>query len=147
MDLLDGPGAYQAAIQELDLWYDRTSRLVEQQEKEVLSWPKIGSEREGDQLKAFALKLHSVLVSMKSCGMQPGRQLHLAATQKVPTSVLLRYFELHIDAEYDMQSFADWLMRRVHILHQVSAPIHCWEGTTELSVPNTSYGSSQQISR
>ena len=34
MDILDGPGAYQAAIQERDLWYSGTSRLVEQQEKE-----------------------------------------------------------------------------------------------------------------
>ena len=111
MDILDGPESHQAAIQELDLWYGGTSRLVEQQEKEVLPWPKIGSERDGDKLKIFALKLRSVLVNLKSCGMQPGKELYLAATQKVPTSVLLRYCELHNDAEYDMQGFADWLMR------------------------------------
>ena len=65
-DVLDGPGAYSAIMEELDRWYGGTDRSLEQQERELMSWPQINTERELDELKTLAVKLRSHAVTRRS---------------------------------------------------------------------------------
>ena len=118
-DIMDGPGAYQAAMAEIEAWYGGEDRQLERHEKEILSWPKISNEKDTEKLKKFALKLRSVLVNMRSCNIQPGRELYLSATQKIPSPLLLKFFERHNDRDCNIQQFADWLIDLVHMLHRV----------------------------
>ena len=118
-DIMDGTGAFQAALVEIEAWYGGEERQLERHEKDILTWPKIDNAKATDKLKKFALKLRSTLVNMKSCGIAPGRELYLAATQKIPPTLLLRYFELHEDRNCDVCNFADWLLNLVHMLRKV----------------------------
>ena len=65
-DVLDGPDAYSAIMEELDRWYGGTDRSLEQQERELMSWPQINTERELDELKTLAVKLRSHAVTRRS---------------------------------------------------------------------------------
>ena len=118
-DVMDGPGAYQAAMQEIEAWYGGEDRQIERHEQEIITWPKITTMKDTEKIKKFALKLRSVLVNMRSCGITPGRELYLAATEKVPSSMLLKYFEKYDDQKCDVQSFADWLLHVVHMMRKV----------------------------
>ena len=120
-DIMEGPGAYEAALSELATWYGGEEQQIEQHEKEILTWPKIQSDKDSEKLKKFALKLRSVLVNMQSCNISPGRELYLAATQKIPASLLLQYFDQYDDRDYDISTFADWLLDRVLKLRRVDA--------------------------
>ena len=112
-DVLDGPGAYDALWQELQVWYGGDSREVERHERDLLSMPRITSEREAESLKAMALKLRSTLLNLKLCGRCPGHELYLSVTEKVPRSLLSRYFTEYPEARCNVYSFADFLMARV----------------------------------
>ena len=48
-DVLDGPGAYTAIMEELDRWFGGKDRNLEQQERELMAWPRITNrERPGN---------------------------------------------------------------------------------------------------
>ena len=82
--ILDGPGAYQAVLDELDKWYGGDDQALERQEKELLQWPRM---KDTEAVIKFAIKLRTTLVNMGVCGVEPGRELHLSVTQKHPRSV------------------------------------------------------------
>ena len=82
--ILDGSGAYQAVLDELDKWYGGDDQALERQEKELLQWPRM---KDTEAVTKFAIKLRTTLVNMGVCGVEPGRELHLSVTQKHPRSV------------------------------------------------------------
>ena len=133
--ILDGPGAYEEALRELDVWYGGNDRELERQEREVLAWPKVSQEKDTEGLKAFALRLRTMLVNMRVCGIQPGRELYVAATQKIPRMMLVRYFERYDDTAGDVQQFCDWLLNRVHTLRRVDERL----GSVDSAAAGTSY--------
>ncbi|XP_065182304.1 uncharacterized protein LOC135813015 [Sycon ciliatum] len=122
-DVLDGPGAYSAIMEELDRWYGGTDRSLEQQERELMSWPRINTERELDELKTLAVKLRNTLLNLRVARIAPGRELYLSVTQKVPRSVLSAYFEKQDDTQCDIDAFAAFLLKRVHKLTRVNERI------------------------
>ena len=114
--ILDGPGAYQAVLDELDKWYGGDDQALERQEKELLQWPRM---KDTEAVTKFAIKLRTTLVNMGVCGVEPGRELYLSVTQKLPRSVLLDFFKNHDDRECDIHVFSEWLMNRVHMQRRV----------------------------
>ena len=82
----------------------------EHQLRAIIEHPKILNERDVDGLTKFAITLRSILANMTTCGMQPGVELCLMATEKVPKSMLVRYFERHGDGNTDVVQFSEWLI-------------------------------------
>ena len=128
--IIDGTGAYEEALSELEQWYGGCDRELERQEKEILAWPKIVQERDTDGLKKFALKLRTMLVNMRLSGAAPGRELYISVTQKLPRALLLRYFERHDERNCGVQTLCDWLMKRVHTLHRVDERLSSTPGSS-----------------
>ena len=120
-DLLDGPGAYSAALKELDEWYGSNDRELERQQQELLALPRITSERDSDKLQQLAVRLRNVLLNMSTASLTPGRDLYIAITQKLPRGMLTRFVESHDDSLTNVKTLSTWLMKRVHTLRQVDA--------------------------
>ena len=118
-NILDGPGAYVEALKEIEAWYGGNEQELERQEKEIMAWKQITSERDTEALKHLALKLRKTLMNMRVCGETPGRELYRVVTQKVPATMLIRYFEAHDDQTSNLETFANWLLTRVHTLRRV----------------------------
>ncbi|XP_065192575.1 uncharacterized protein LOC135823654 [Sycon ciliatum] len=112
-DLLDGPGAYDAAWAELESWFGGTDRHLEQQIRDLLNHPRVTNERDVEGLQQYAVKLRSLIANMKLCGSEPGPELCIIATEKVPRTTLIRYFERHGDGNTDIKVFATWLLEKV----------------------------------
>ena len=93
--LMDGPGAFTTAMDQLNSWFGGSARDIEHQIRTVLYLPCITSERESEALTEYAIALRSLLANMHTCGKSPGLELSLLVTQKVPRSTLVRYFELY----------------------------------------------------
>eukprot|EP00117_Sycon_ciliatum_P022619 scpid12577/ scgid5257/ len=118
-EIVDGPGAYNAALHELDAWYGGPTRDIDRYEKELMSAPRLVNERDLDGLKSFAVKLRNALINLSASGITPGRELYLSVTQKVPKSVLTRFMEKHDDSQCDIGAFSEYLLKRVQRLRQV----------------------------
>ena len=131
--ILDGPGSYRAALTALDLWYGGQDRTLERQEKEILQWPKM---RDTETIATFALKLRTMLVNLSACDLEPGRELYLSVTQKLPRNLLLAYFERHDDADCDIRSLSDWLMDRVLLLRRADERLKSTDAHTPQSGHN-----------
>ena len=116
---VDGPGAYKAALQELDSWYGGTMREVDRYEKELMAAPRITNEHDVDALKNFAIKLRNTLINLDTCGIVPGRELYLELTQKVQKSMLACYLDSHNDSQCDVRAFSEFLLKWVHCHRQV----------------------------
>jgi len=130
-DLLDGPGAYLAAWTELESWFGGTDRQLEQQIKDIMTQARIVSERDLDGIQKFAIKLRSTLSNIRSCGDQPSRELCIIATEKIPRSMLVRFFEKHGSGTTDVTVFATWLLNQVKLLR------HAGERAGEAGKQNT----------
>jgi len=126
--ILDGPGAYDAILSELDAWYGGDDRTLERQEREVLQWPRVKESDDG--FSTFVLKLRTMLMNMEMCGVQPGRELYLAVTQKLPRSLLMRYMDRYDDAECNIYQLAEWLLARVHTMRRVEERLRTTETTS-----------------
>ena len=116
---MDGPGAYQIAWRELETWFGGDARYLEQQEHAIMTHPRISNDRDTEALEKYAMKLRNTVANMKVCGVQPGRELYLSATQKIPRGMLVRFSERHDDSECDIEKFSDWLVERLARLKRV----------------------------
>ena len=133
--ILDGPGAYEAAWTELESWYGGDDRHLEKQIQEIIVCPKISSERDVDALHRYVVKLRHTLANMKVCGSQPGRELYVMATEKVPKQMLVSYLERY--GQYaDITTFADWLAAKVRTLKLASDRVSTGERTGRDVQPN-----------
>ena len=120
-EVLDGPGAYRAALEELEAWYGSSERELERQQTELMSLPRIVMEKDTESLQKLAVKLRNVILNMSTAGMQPGRELYIAVTQKLPRGMLSRYMDCHDDNRSNAQELSQWLMRRVNQSRHVDA--------------------------
>ena len=118
--LIDGPGVYTTTWKELDSWHGGSDRNLEHQLRAIIEHPKILNERDVDGLTKYAITLRSTLANMTTCGMQPGVELCLMATEKVPKSMLVRYFERHGDGNTDVVQFSEWLINRLKTLKRAN---------------------------
>ena len=118
-DIIDGPGAFKAAMKEIEAWYGDEEQEIERQMKELRSWPAVTNERDTAGMKRFALKLRSILVNMTISSHSPHRELYCLATQKVPRNTLILFLETHDDGGSSVTEFSEWLMKRVHTMHRV----------------------------
>ena len=84
-----------------------------------MTHPRISNDRDTEALEKYAMKLRNTVANMKVCGVQPGRELYLSATQKIPRAMLVRFFERHDDSECDIEKFSDWLVERLARLKRV----------------------------
>ena len=112
-DLLEGPGAYYAAWQELESWFGGSDRHLEQQIRELMNYPRVASERDVDSLQKYAVKLRSLIANMQLCGSSPGAEMAIIATEKIPKTMLIRYFERYGNGNTDIQQLATWLLEKV----------------------------------
>ncbi|XP_065178471.1 uncharacterized protein LOC135809125 [Sycon ciliatum] len=112
-DVLDGPGAYKAIMAELERWYGGQDRELNNQERELMEWPVLTNERDVSQLKKFAIRLRNTLLNMEAVQVQPGRELYLALTRKIPRRLLARYFDRYDDSSCDIQAFSQFLITHV----------------------------------
>ena len=113
-EMFDGPGAYTAAWMELERWYSgRIGTLPIKREREILNFPKIGLERDSEQLRKFAVKIRNVLVNLELSGESPGRELFLIALEKLPRSLIIRFYDRHADTECNITNLSSWLIERV----------------------------------
>ncbi|XP_065182163.1 uncharacterized protein LOC135812873 [Sycon ciliatum] len=129
-DVLDGPGAYTAIMEELDRWFGGKDRNLEQQERELMAWPRITNERDLATMKQFAVKLRNTLLNMKVANITPGRELYLSITQKVPRAVLAAYFDKYDDTRCDAETFSEFVMKRVHKMTRVEERLAPQEPTS-----------------
>ena len=95
---------------ELETWFGGDARYLEQQEHAILTHPMISNDRDTQALEKYAMKLRNTVANMKVSGVQPGRELYLSATQKIPRAMLVRFFERPNDTECDIEKFSDWLV-------------------------------------
>ena len=109
MDILEGPGAYRAALEELDAWYGSNDRELERQQRELQALPRIAMERDTASLQQLAVKLRNVLLNMRTAGVTPGRDLYISVTQKLPRGLLTRFVERYDDANADVHTLSEWL--------------------------------------
>ena len=121
VDILDGAGAYRAAMEELDLWYGSDDRELERQQQELMAIPRVTLERNHEKLQQLAIKLRNVLLNMRTSDIKPGRDLYIAVTQKLPRGMLTRFIESHDDSRVDVQALSQWLLQRVHTSRKVEA--------------------------
>ncbi|XP_065177011.1 uncharacterized protein LOC135806713 [Sycon ciliatum] len=122
-DLLDGEGAYQSAMAELDAWYGGSQRELERQQKELYALPRIQHDKDTTALQTLAIKLRNVLLNMQAGHIMPGREMYVTVTQKLPRNLLLRYIERYDDATGNVDDLSRWLLDRVHRMRQVDARI------------------------
>ena len=117
--IVDGAGAYQAALHELGAWYGGSDREVERQHQELIALSRINSERDVTAMEKLSVKLRNFLINMRSYGVTPGRDLYLSVTRKLPRGMLLRYMDSHDNAASDVFLLSDWLLDRVRKCRQV----------------------------
>ena len=117
--VIDGAGAYQAALDELTAWYGGSDREMERQQRELLALARISNERDVGGLEKLAIKLRNLLINMNSYGIQPGRDLYLSVSEKLPRSLLLRFVETFDDSSSDIHVLSDWLLDRVRKFRHV----------------------------
>ena len=120
-EVLDGPGAYRSALEELEAWYGSSDRELERQQKELMNLPRVVMEKDTESLQRLAVKLRNVIVNMRTAGMQPGRELYISITQKLPRGMLSRYMDTHDDSTSNAQELSQWLMRYVNQSRHVDA--------------------------
>jgi len=112
-DLLDGPGAYDTAWAELEAWFGGADRHLEQQIRELMAYPRVNSERDLEQLQKYAVKLRSVISNIQTGGTAPSAELCIIATEKIPRSMLVRYFQRHGNGNTDVNTFSTWLLEQL----------------------------------
>ena len=118
--IFDGVGAYQAVWQELESWYGGSDRHIEQERRAIISHPRITNDKDIDALQRYAVKLRNVLANMRTCGIVPGEELYLIASEKIPRSMLVRYFEKYGQNANDIDTFSTWLVERLKTLKRAS---------------------------
>ena len=114
--IMDGPGAYRRALEELESWFGGMERHLEKQMREVINQPKIHNERDLDGLQKYAVALRNTLSNMATSGLTPGHELYLLATEKVPRTMLIKYFERYGENAADVSVFASWLVERLRTM-------------------------------
>ena len=87
-DSLDGPGAYQAAWLELESWFGGSDRQVEQQVRDLMQYQRVTSELDLEGLWQYAIKIRSLVANLHMFGTQPGPEICIIATEKIPTRCL-----------------------------------------------------------
>jgi len=112
-EMFDGEGAYLAAWSELERWYGGTDRHLAMQEQEILGHPRLSNDRDTDGIRKFAMKLRNVLVNLDLCQVTPGRELFLSAIEKLPRSLVVRFYEQHQDEQCNVTTLSQWLVKRV----------------------------------
>ena len=117
--VIDGAGAYQAALAELAAWYGGSDREMERQQRELLALSRVTNERDVAGLEKLAIKLRNLLINMRSYKVYPGRDLYLNVSQKLPRSMLLRFVDQHDDSTSDVYRLSEWLLDRVRKFRQV----------------------------
>ena len=117
--VLDGPGAYQAVLAELEEWFGGSNRELEHQRREVLALPRVTNEKDTASLQKLAVKLRNLVLNLRTCGMIGSKDLYLSVTQKLPRTMLAKYMESHDDATSDAEALSQWLLRRVHRARQL----------------------------
>ena len=117
--VIDGAGAFQAALDELTAWYGGSDREMERQQRELLALARVSNERDVGGLEKLAIKLRNLLINMNSYGIQPGRDLYLSVSEKLPRSLLLRFVETFDDSSSDIHVLSDWLLDQVRKFRHV----------------------------
>ena len=112
-DLLGSPGAYQAACLELESWFGSSDREMEQQVRDLMQYQRITSERDLEGLRQYAIKIRSLVANLHMCETQPGPEICIIATEKIPNTMLVRYFEANGNGNTDKNQFATWLLEKV----------------------------------
>ena len=82
-----------------------------------------------------------MLINMRVCGVQPGRELYVSVTQKIPRMLLIKFFERYDDHSSDVQVFCDWLLARVHTRRRVDERL---DNQSHKMIGETSKGSRQR---
>ena len=103
--VIDGPGAYQEAWQQLEARYGGQNRHLEKQIRAIIDQRKSVSELDYSALQGYAIKLQSTMANMKMCGTAPGAELYLLATERVPREVLMKFFLAHGEHTTDVNLF------------------------------------------
>ena len=113
VDLLAGPGTYSVAWSELESWFGGADRHLEQQIREVMTQARIANERDLVGLQKYAVKLRSTIANIRTSGSTPSQELCIIATEKIPKSMLIKFFDEHGTGSTDIDAFATWLLSYV----------------------------------
>jgi len=133
--VIDGPGAYQEAWQQLEAWYGGQDRHLEKQIRSVMDQRKITSETDYGALQEYAVRLQNTLSSLKICGTQPGTELYLLATERVPKELLMKFFAQHGEHTSDVQLFSTWLVGYLRTMKRAADRV---SGSTRSNPPGQS---------